>query len=91
MLHLMCYQVLLIYSLDETNLYLDSTFLITFIKIRNYISINELKQQRINLHCPSEIRMLSSGGEFFINICALGNSVCNRCVNAPILSYSKPR
>lgn len=35
----MCYQVLLIYSLDETNLYSDSTFLITFIKIRNCISI----------------------------------------------------
>lgn len=35
----MCYQVLSIYSLDETNLYLDSTFLITFIKIRNCISI----------------------------------------------------
>lgn len=43
------------------------------------------------IHCPSELIIESSGGTFFISICAWGNSVCNLCMKAPILSYSSPR
>lgn len=43
------------------------------------------------IHWPSELMMVSSGGVFFIRICAEGNSVCSRWVNAPIRSYSRPR
>ena len=43
------------------------------------------------IHWPSELMMASSGAVFFMRIWADGNSVCSRCVNAPIRSYSRPR